>query len=47
MRSSTRFYTVLVLFLAACSLALADPEAHTTLSLEVRTCGCPAQQDRH
>lgn len=38
MRFSVRLYGVLVLFLVACTLALANPEVHTTRALEVRTC---------
>ncbi|KAF2633349.1 hypothetical protein BU25DRAFT_405253 [Macroventuria anomochaeta] len=38
MRSPWHPYAVLMVFLAACTLALVDPEMRTTLSLEVRTC---------
>jgi hypothetical protein len=33
-----RPYAFLTLFIATCALALANPEIHTTLSVEVRTC---------
>lgn len=38
MRSPLHFYTILALVLAACALAIVDPEMHTTVSLNVRTC---------
>jgi hypothetical protein len=44
MRFSVRLYAILVLFLAACTLALADPEVHTTLALDVRTRISPDQR---
>lgn len=38
MHLSTRLISFLMMFLAACTLALADPEIHTTLALKVRDC---------
>jgi hypothetical protein len=43
MQFSIHLFTVfLVAFLAACSLALADPEVHTTLSLHVGALHSPS-----
>ena len=40
-----RTYAILALFIAACILALANPEIHTTLGLEVRICSLHIQLD--